>query len=65
MEHLRRSPVRGVLNFTPAQLRSDPSCQVHNLDIRLEIEKLFCMVQRPGTMHPRRGIPDRRREGAK
>ncbi len=56
MEQLRRSTVRGVLNFTPAQLRNDPQCLVHNIDIRMEIEKLFCLVQRtaqkaeaPGT----------------
>ena len=44
MEHIRQSAVRGVLNFTAAHLRSDAQCQVQNLDIRMEIEKLFCLV---------------------
>ncbi len=45
MEQIRRSHVRGVLNFTAAHLRSDAQCLVHNLDIRMEIEKLFCLVE--------------------
>lgn len=45
MEQIRRSHVRGVLNFTTAHLRSDAQCLVHNLDIRMEIEKLFCLVE--------------------
>ena len=44
LELLRQSAVRGVLNFTPAQLRSDKQCLVHHMNIRMEIEKLFCMV---------------------
>ncbi|MDD5706206.1 MAG: redox-sensing transcriptional repressor Rex [Kiritimatiellae bacterium] len=45
MEQVRRSHLRGVLNFTAAHLRSDAQCIVHNLDIRMEIEKLFCLVE--------------------
>jgi len=45
LEQLRRTGVtRGVLNFTPAPLRSDESCYVHNIDIRMELEKLFCLI---------------------
>ena len=45
MEQLRCSSIRGVLNFTAAHLRSDPQCLVNNIDIRMEIEKLFCLVE--------------------
>ncbi len=44
MEQLRRSAVQGVLNFTRAQLRGDNQCLVQNIDIRMEIEKLFCLI---------------------
>ena len=44
MEQLRRSAVPGVLNFTRAQLRGDSQCLVQNIDIRMEIEKLFCLI---------------------
>ena len=50
MNQLRRSAVQGVLNFTRAPLRSDARCLVQSIDIRMEIEKLFCLVHlmRPG-----------------
>jgi redox-sensing transcriptional repressor len=44
MAQLRRSAVQGVLNFTRAPLRSDARCLVQSIDIRMEIEKLFCLV---------------------
>lgn len=44
MEQLRRSAVQGLLNFTRAQLRGDAQCLVQNIDIRMEIEKLFCLI---------------------
>jgi redox-sensing transcriptional repressor len=44
MERLRRSAVQGVLNFTRAPLRGDAQCLVQSIDIRMEIEKLFCFV---------------------
>ncbi|MDD5707602.1 MAG: hypothetical protein PHR35_16900 [Kiritimatiellae bacterium] len=30
---------------TADRLRSNAQCIVHNLDIRMEIEKLFCLVE--------------------
>lgn len=45
MEQLRQSEIRGVLNFTAAHLRCGEQCLVQNLDIRMEIEKLFCLVE--------------------
>ena len=44
MEQLRPSAVQGVLNFTRAQLRGDAQCLVQNIDFRMEIEKLFCLI---------------------
>jgi redox-sensing transcriptional repressor len=44
MDQLRRTGVQGVLNFTRAPLRSDTRCLVQSIDIRMEIEKLFCLV---------------------
>jgi len=45
LEQLRRTGVvRGVLNFTPTPLRSDETCCVQNMDIRMELEKLFCLI---------------------
>jgi redox-sensing transcriptional repressor len=56
MDQLRRSAVQGVLNFTRAPFRSDAQCLVQGIDIRMEIEKLFCLVHlmRPGR-EPRAG----------
>jgi redox-sensing transcriptional repressor len=45
LEQLRSTGVvRGILNFTPTPLRSDEACCVQNIDIRMELEKLFCLV---------------------
>ncbi len=45
LEQLRNTRVvRGVLNFTPSPLRSDETCCVQNIDIRMELEKLFCLI---------------------
>ena len=44
MQRLCQSSVEGVLNFTTAQLRSCEQLLVHNIDIRMEIEKLFYRV---------------------
>ena len=45
MDMIRSSRIRGVLNFTTAHLRSNAQGLVHTIDIRMEIEKLFCMVK--------------------
>ncbi len=45
LEQLRSTGViRGVLNFTPTPLRSDEQFCVQNIDIRMELEKLFCLI---------------------
>jgi redox-sensing transcriptional repressor len=57
MEQIRSSAVQGVLNFTRAQLRGDSQCLVQNIDIRMEIEKLFCLVH---LMRPTEAPPGKR-----
>lgn len=40
-EQLRGTGIRGVLNFAPVPWRDTDTWIVHNIDIRMEIEKLF------------------------
>ncbi len=45
METLVNAGIRGVLNFAPVTLKSQSDrCEVHNINIALEIEKLFSLV---------------------
>lgn len=64
MEQIRRSGIRGVLNFTQAQLRSDPLCIVQNIDIRMEVEKLFCRVEMAARLAEETAAPARNKEMA-
>lgn len=43
-ERLAGCGIQGILNFTPAQIRGAKNCAVHNLNIAIEIEKLFYLV---------------------
>ncbi len=36
--------IKGILNFAPLQLKSREECRIHNVNIGLEIENLFFMV---------------------
>lgn len=36
--------IKGILNFTPVELKSTDECIINNVNIGLEIEKLFYMV---------------------
>ncbi len=40
-EILLESDIRGILNFTPVQLKGNEHCVVHNVNLALEIENLF------------------------
>ncbi len=44
-EKLLALNVKGVLNFTPVELKSSESCIVNNMNIGLEIKKLTYMVK--------------------
>jgi redox-sensing transcriptional repressor len=43
-ERLRDAGVRGILNFTPVQLKPPPDCNVENVNIAFEVEKLFYLM---------------------
>jgi redox-sensing transcriptional repressor len=36
--------IKGILNFAPIQLKSSEECRIHNVNIGLEIENLFFMI---------------------
>jgi redox-sensing transcriptional repressor len=44
MEMMVNCGMKGILNFSPLQLKSREECRVHNVNIGLEIENLFFMV---------------------
>ncbi len=45
METLVNAGIRGILNFAPVTLKSvSDRCEVHNINIALEIEKLFSLM---------------------
>ena len=41
---LLKAGIRGILNFTPMELRCTGKCIIHNVNIGLEIENLFFQV---------------------
>ena len=45
-EKLLAQGIKGVLNFTPAELKSSDSCIVNNMNIGLEMKKLTYMVKK-------------------
>ena len=63
MEQVRTSRIRGVLNFTAAHLRSDAHCLVQPLDIRMEIGKLFCLVEMSARRARAATAPEGRERG--
>ncbi len=52
VEQLRGTGVHGILNFAPVPLRETGDWIVHNIDIRLEIEKLFHHIGFSGIAGP-------------
>ncbi len=44
MEMMVNCGIKGILNFAPLQLKSKEGCRIHNVNIGLEIENLFFMV---------------------
>jgi redox-sensing transcriptional repressor len=45
---LRDAGIRGILNFTPVELKTTSNCIIHNINIGVEIENLFFQVIRNG-----------------
>jgi len=44
MERLQSYGIRGILNFAPVLMRSSEHCNVENVNLALEVEKLFYFV---------------------
>ncbi len=45
---LKEAGIRGLLNFTPVELKTTPNCIIHNINIGVEIENLFFQVIKNG-----------------
>lgn len=45
---LKDSGIRGILNFTPVELKTTTNCIIHNINIGVEIENLFFQVIKNG-----------------
>jgi len=45
---LKDAGIRGVLNFTPVELKTTENCIIHNINIGVEIENLFFQVIKNG-----------------
>ncbi len=45
---LKEAGIRGILNFTPVELKTTSNCIIHNINIGVEIENLFFQVIRNG-----------------
>jgi len=43
-DHLLGAGIRGILNFAPMELKCPGGCVIHNVNIGLEIENLFFLV---------------------
>lgn len=44
-ENLVAAGIKGILNFAPVMLKGSSGAVVHNINIALEIENLFCLVR--------------------
>lgn len=44
-DRLVTAGIRGILNFAPLELKSQPGCVIQNVNIGLEIENLFFLVK--------------------
>ena len=52
LEQLTDAGIKGILNFAPVSIKCDQSrCVVHNINIALEIEKMFSLVHFQGKEH--------------
>ena len=49
---LKDSGIKGILNFTPVELKTTQNCIIHNINIGVEIENLFFQVIKNGLPIP-------------
>jgi redox-sensing transcriptional repressor len=45
---MKDAGIKGILNFTPVELKTTPNCIIHNINIGVEIENLFFQVIKNG-----------------
>jgi len=58
-DQLLTAGIRGILNFAPMELKCSGSCVIHNVNIGLEIENLFFLVNSLEDIEKREGrLPD-------
>ena len=48
LKTLKEAGIRGILNFTPVELKTTQNCIIHNINIGVEIENLFFQVIKNG-----------------
>ena len=56
-DRLLRAGIRGILNFAPMELKCPGDCVIHNVNIGLEIENLFFLVNSLEDREARTGNP--------
>jgi len=54
-DRLLGAGIRGILNFAPMELKCSGSCVIHNVNIGLEIENLFFLVNSLEDIEAREG----------
>ncbi len=52
MDKLQALGIRGILNFAPVPLRSSDNCNVENVNLALEVEKLFYFISARDSVPP-------------
>jgi len=57
-DRLLRAGIRGILNFAPMELKCPGGCVIHNVNIGLEIENLFFLVNSLVDKEARDGIDE-------
>jgi len=50
MERLQSYGIRGILNFAQVPIRSSENCNVENVNLALEVEKLFYFISARGAI---------------
>ena len=56
-DRLLEGGIQGILNFAPMELKCTGDCVIHNVNIGLEIENLFFLVNSLEDRKTREGSP--------
>jgi len=52
VDSLKKTGLRGVVNFAPVALKGSETCLIHNINIEQEIENLFCQIHFADRVDP-------------